>query len=244
MNTKFVSRFLAATGVSVVLLSFGAGAIAQAAPKAPSIIIHSPNGGENYKTGDSILIKWVAPRFDPSVRVQLQLTDTSFDNPDNRRMIALITQSTDNSGKYLWEIPSYIPAGQYLLYALVNVDSGASQTLSSDFSDAAFTITSNQSSITSLTQASSKPSASITSARSTISLTPTISGRASELSQVGIAIAASSGDKIYGSGLISVTDSKWSVTVSPALVAGQYTIYVYDTDNNQLTSGNLTVRAF
>ena len=84
-------------------------------------------------------------------------------------------------------------------------------------------------------------SATITSSSQTNSLMPTISGTATGTSQVGLKIAASSGDGVYGSGLIPVTNGKWSVTVSPALTIGQYTIYVYGDNNNQLTSSSLTI---
>jgi len=83
-------------------------------------------------------------------------------------------------------------------------------------------------------------SATITSGGQTTSLTPTISGTASGVSQVGI-VLSNSGGKVYGSGLVSVVNGSWSVTVSPALVVGQYMMYVYDANNNQLVSGNLNV---
>ncbi len=85
-------------------------------------------------------------------------------------------------------------------------------------------------------------SATITSSVQTTSLTPTISGTANGTTQVGIVLSGSNGgDKIYGSGLISVINGNWSVTVSPALAIGQYTVYVYDSNNNKLTTGSLVV---
>ncbi|MEK7501458.1 MAG: PKD domain-containing protein [Patescibacteria group bacterium] len=60
------------------------------------------------------------------------------------------------------------------------------------------------------------------------------------MSQVGI-VLSNDGGKVYGSGLISVVNGGWSITVSPALVVGQYTINVYDANNNKLTSDYLNV---
>ncbi len=72
------------------------------------------------------------------------------------------------------------------------------------------------------------------------SLTPTISGTASGVNQVGISIS-NSGGKIYGSGFIPVVNGKWSVTVSPALTPGIHGVYVYDTNNNQLASSGFSI---
>lgn len=81
----------------------------------------------------------------------------------------------------------------------------------------------------------------ITSSEKTSSLTPTIYGTTNNLTQVGIVLASSSGDKAYGSGLIPVINGTWSVTVSPAITNGYYTVYVYDANNNKLATGYLNV---
>jgi hypothetical protein len=70
---------------------------------------------------------------------------------------------------------------------------------------------------------------------------PYIMGTASGVNQVGIIFFSQSGDKVYGSGLIPVVNGNWSVTVTPALEPGQYTIYVYDANNNQLTSKTMSI---
>lgn len=89
---------------------------------------------------------------------------------------------------------------------------------------------------------STQPSATITSPLETTSLTPTIYGTATGVSQVGVVLAGAYGDKVYGSGLIPVVNGKWSVTVSPALTVGQYFVYVFDVNNNKLTeSQRLTI---
>ncbi len=83
--------------------------------------------------------------------------------------------------------------------------------------------------------------ASITSSSQQTSLAPTISGTATGMSQVGVVLQYSSGDKAYGSGLISVSNGTWSVTVSPALTAGQYMVYIYDAQNNLKATGSLII---
>ncbi len=85
------------------------------------------------------------------------------------------------------------------------------------------------------------PSASILTATQVTNPAPYIIGTASGVSQVGIVLAGQYGDKVYASGLIPVVNGNWSVTVSPALALAQYTIYVYDANNNKLTSGPLTI---
>jgi len=66
--------------------------------------------------------------------------------------------------------------------------------------------------------------------------TPTISGTASGVTQVGV-VLSSNGNKAYGSGLIPVVSGHWSVTVSPALANGAYFINVYDASNSGLVNG-------
>lgn len=82
--------------------------------------------------------------------------------------------------------------------------------------------------------------ATITSPTLTTSQNPTIYGTASGVSQVGISMG-DAGGKAYGSGPLPVVNGKWSVTVSPALAYGNYTIDVFDTSSNKLTSGTLTI---
>ena len=66
-------------------------------------------------------------------------------------------------------------------------------------------------------------------------------GIASGVDQVGLSIANESGDKVYGSGLIPVINSNWSVTVTPALSYGSYTFYIYDANNNELTNKTISI---
>jgi PKD repeat protein len=75
--------------------------------------------------------------------------------------------------------------------------------------------------------------------------TPTIAGKASGVGQVDVTLSAN-GSKAYDSGLVSVVNGRWSVTVSPALPTGQYMVYVNDSRGNGLVNGgylNVTATA-
>lgn len=70
--------------------------------------------------------------------------------------------------------------------------------------------------------------------------TPTISGTAN-VSAVGVVIS-NSGGKVYGSGLVGNNGGRWSVTVSPPLPSGTYTVIVNNYFSNvALAKGSLTV---
>ena len=84
-------------------------------------------------------------------------------------------------------------------------------------------------------------SATILTSPSVTSKTPYIIGTATGVTQVGIVLSAQSGDGVYKSGLIPVTNGNWSVTVTPALALGHYVIYVYDANNNLLQKGPLNI---
>jgi len=86
-----------------------------------------------------------------------------------------------------------------------------------------------------------RPTATISTSSQTTSLNPYIIGTAIGTSKVGVVLSSQSGDRVYGSGLVSVISGNWSVTVMPALSLGNYTIYVYDANNRQLTSKPLSV---
>jgi hypothetical protein len=70
---------------------------------------------------------------------------------------------------------------------------------------------------------------------------PTLTGTAT-ISQVNVSLYNAYGDKLYGS-LVSVVNGSWSVTVNQGLPYGQYTVYVYDANNNQLATKTLTISA-
>jgi hypothetical protein len=71
--------------------------------------------------------------------------------------------------------------------------------------------------------------------------TPTITGSAKNTSVVGVTL--SNGDKVFGSGLITVVNGHWSTTVTPAIPTGSYKVIVYDGNNNYLTSDTLSLCA-
>jgi hypothetical protein len=86
-------------------------------------------------------------------------------------------------------------------------------------------------------------SATITSSTQSLSSTPIISGTASGTNQI-LVILTSGSDLVWNnSNAIPVVNGNWSTTVSQALVSGQYTVYVRDINNNQLTSKSLTIIA-
>ena len=85
-----------------------------------------------------------------------------------------------------------------------------------------------------------QPTATILTSSEITNPEPYIIGTASGVDQVGVVIGQF-GDKIYGSGLIPVINGNWSVTVTPALTLGHYTIYVYDANNKQLANKSLNI---
>ncbi|MBU1293080.1 hypothetical protein KJ819_03395 [Patescibacteria group bacterium] len=67
---------------------------------------------------------------------------------------------------------------------------------------------------------------------------PTISGTATNANTVGISIA--NGDKVYGSGDVTVKNGRWSVTVSPSLSPGKYSVTL-SANNATLATGSLII---
>jgi len=86
-----------------------------------------------------------------------------------------------------------------------------------------------------------EPTAEILTSSQITATSPYIMGTASGVNQVGLSLISESGDKVYGSGLIPVVNDGWSVTVTPALSLGNYTIYVYDANNNELTNKIISI---
>jgi len=210
-------------------------------PAQPSITVLSPNGGESWQKETTQTIKWQdntpipscpegaycappAPKF-------YDITLAKY-CPSGTACIAIAPYTVAKGvygSSYSWSVgeigfESLAPDGAYTVRVCV---SGSDRC---DTSDSYFKIISN----------SSRPSAVITSGSETSSLTPTISGKASGTNQIGISLS-NSGGKVYGSGLTSVIDGLWSVTVSPALAPGQHKVTVYDGSNNLLTTGSLNV---
>ena len=82
----------------------------------PSITITSPNGGENYKVGDTMRVTWNAINFATTSTVYLELRAngstplSSMSNP-----IVKIATTSPVSGYYNWQIPSDVFPGQYIV---------------------------------------------------------------------------------------------------------------------------------
>jgi len=202
----------------------------------PSITVTSPNGGENIVADSSYDIKWTYSGIDPNLPVSIIL----IDDAQNKTYVIESYLSKIGDGKLTW---SHIPAhtfydGPASLFTgnkfkiKISVATKDASALYPDTSNNYFTIVAP----------TVTPSATIITVSQIGNPTPYITGTASGVSQVGIVVAGPYGDKVYGSGLVPVANGNWSVTVSPALTPGlQYTIYVYDANNNQLTSKPLTI---
>ena len=70
------------------------------------ITVLSPNGGEEWKIGNTYTIKWDSSGYDSSASVQIGLRDTRYD-PNLAEGEAAIVNTT-NTGSYTWTIPSEI----------------------------------------------------------------------------------------------------------------------------------------
>lgn len=70
---------------------------------------------------------------------------------------------------------------------------------------------------------------------------PVISGTAYNVVQpFGISISSASGDKIWASGNLTVTNNRWSTRVNSSLAAGAYQVQVYS-NNVLLKTGSITI---
>ncbi len=70
---------------------------------------------------------------------------------------------------------------------------------------------------------------------------PVISGYAYNVAQpFGISIGSASGDKVWASGNLTVTNNRWSTRVSSSLVPGAYQVQVYS-NNTLLKTGSITI---
>ncbi len=110
--------------------------------EAPVTKVLSPNGGELYKQGDSVSIKWTATNLGSSNSVAISVYKARSDNnyygiaPDfgltfYNNVSGGVVQ---DEGSYTWTIPQNFTTGQYVVFV-----AGAKGTY--DTSDAPFTIT-------------------------------------------------------------------------------------------------------
>src|SRR3989344_2400069 len=202
-----------------------------------SLTVLSPNGGEVLNNNKIYNITWKSNNLPSDAKVQIQLVDET--NPTTIQYMLANNTVLASAGSYSWTIPSTI---QKPFDSFQSVLSGSKFRIFVTYSfstsnDQARDLSDNYFNITAPTV---QPSATIMSGMQANSLTPTIFGTANGTSQIGV-VLGSAGGKAYGSGLISVANGNWSVTVSPAITVGQYTVYIYDANNNQLTSSSLTV---
>jgi len=103
-----------------------------AAITTPSITVTSPNGGENWKVGETHNITWTSSNFG-SMGVSINLLNPGATGAAYLKNIA---SNLPNTGTYQWTIPSNISGGTYNLM-LVSSGGVAVQ----DYSDNYFNIT-------------------------------------------------------------------------------------------------------
>gem|GEM_PF-2899176 len=70
-----------------------------------SITVLSPNGGESYKVGDKINIKWLATNVKNNT-VSIALAYPSSDSSSNYNGAYKVAYDINNTGSYMWTIPS------------------------------------------------------------------------------------------------------------------------------------------
>ncbi|MFA6273261.1 MAG: peptidoglycan-binding protein [Candidatus Paceibacterota bacterium] len=186
----------------------------------PFITITYPRGGETFKSnGDSVTVYWKTNIPQSATLDVIRLKNISTSQEYN------LANNTQNDGAENVIIPA-VPDGTYTL-EIKTYTKGFNDPIIAKSQKFEIRSSTTQSSATITTSATTNP-------------TPYIVGTASGVSQVGITIS-NSGGKVYGSGLVSVVNGNWSVTVSPALTLGQHTINVYDANNNLLTTGLLDI---
>ena len=66
------------------------------------LTIASPNGGEKWKAGKAVAIRWTKGRAGGTVKIQLLKSQKHY---------LWITKKTKNDGAFVWKIPSSVPAG-------------------------------------------------------------------------------------------------------------------------------------
>lgn len=75
----------------------------------PSITVISPNGGENWKIGETRNITWASQGFNATnYNVQIGIIDTRYSTEVGARAEQTIANNIPNSGSYAWTIPQTI----------------------------------------------------------------------------------------------------------------------------------------
>jgi len=93
------------------------------------ILLISPNGGENWKAGTTQTIKWASAGVTGSVMLEL------YQETKSTVLDSIIVKSTENSGSYVWTLPTTQKEGNYK----VKISSITSPDVS-DVSDGSFTV--------------------------------------------------------------------------------------------------------
>jgi peptidoglycan hydrolase-like protein with peptidoglycan-binding domain len=106
-------------------------------PLATTVTVVSPNGGEVYKIGDIINIKWSSNNSTAKVKVLL-LQD--LDQNGSFEISTQITSSYISSNAISWNIPSTVKPGSRSRITIISDKYNANYRLANDESDATFSI--------------------------------------------------------------------------------------------------------
>lgn len=117
-----------------ISLSFLGLMFAAHAQTASSIIVTSPNGGETWRTGETKTITWTGSGSTVHILLFPWSAKTASGSYDPT---AVISQSTQNTGSFAWQIPTSVGSGQYFVRILCT---SACATNALDDSDAPWNI--------------------------------------------------------------------------------------------------------
>lgn len=112
-----------------------------------SVSLLSPNGGEAYKVGDSVTIRWSSTNMPSNSLLYLQMQDTRYlnngDVPKHYSPIPNYQVSVPNTGSYTWTIPETLGNGQMKLDGgnVYKLSIGNASGQVSDWSNSVFSIT-------------------------------------------------------------------------------------------------------
>jgi uncharacterized repeat protein (TIGR03803 family) len=99
-------------------------------PVTPQLTVMSPNGGENWNSGDDHDITWTSAGAIANVNIEYSI--------NNGSTWASMATSTANDGVYAWTVPAITPS----TYCLVRVNDAANAA-TNDVSDSVFSISSS-----------------------------------------------------------------------------------------------------
>jgi hypothetical protein len=132
----------------VIVKDASDGYISIVAPNSvKSITVLTPNGGENWKIGDTKTISWKTTGNITTVNLLLEHSPLTCDSSGNCNNPPPIVLNTANSGSYAWTIPATYSIGDYKLV----IQEAADTTTLPDTSDSKFSIVAAPSTTPSLT---------------------------------------------------------------------------------------------